>query len=82
MKTYNLFIEITTYMKNLIVSTIFNFCLFILLMVGIQNSSNKRKVNLLINETVDLPISFIIGSSFILGSLTGSFLSSNIFNED
>tara|TARA_A100001388_G_scaffold165406_1_gene123529 strand:+ start:83 stop:331 length:249 start_codon:yes stop_codon:yes gene_type:complete len=82
MKTYNLLIEVFTYMKNLVVSTIFNFCLFILLMVGIQNSSNKRKVNLLINETVDLPISFIIGSSFILGSLTGSFLSSNIFNED
>ena len=82
MKTYNLFIEIFTYMKNLIVSTIFNFCLFILLMVGIQNSSNKRKVNLLINETIDLPISFIIGSSFILGSLTGSFLSSNLLSKD
>ena len=82
MKTYNLFIEIFTYMKNFVVATIFNFCLFILLMVGIQNSSNKRKVNLLINETIDLPISFIIGSSFILGSLTGSFLSSNLFSED
>ena len=66
-------------MKNLFVSTIFNFCLFTLLMVGIQNSSNKRKVNLLINKTVDLPISFIIGSSFILGSLTGGFLSSKSF---
>ena len=82
MKTYNLLIEIFTYMKNFVVSTIFNLCLFILLMVGIQNSSNKRKVNLLINETVDLPISFIIGSSFILGSLTGSLLSSNLLNED
>lgn len=66
-------------MRNLFVSTIFNFCLFTLLMVGIQNSSNKRKVNLLINKTVDLPISFIIGSSFILGSLTGGFLSSKSF---
>ena len=37
-------------MRNLFVSTIFNFCLFTLLMVGIQNSSNKRKVNLLINK--------------------------------
>ena len=82
MKTYNLLIEVFTYMKNLVVSTIFNFCLFILLIVGIQNSSNKRKVNLLINETVDLPISFIIGSSFILGSLTGSLLSSNLLSED
>lgn len=66
-------------MRNLFVSTIFNFCLFTLLMVGIQNSSNKRKVNLLINKTVDLPISFIIGSSFIVGSLTGGFLSSKSF---
>ncbi len=82
MKTYNLLIEIFIYMKNFVVSTIFNLCLFILLMVGIQNSSNKRKVNLLINETVDLPISFIIGSSFILGSLTGSLLSSNLLSED
>tara|TARA_B100000886_G_C20407732_1_gene485594 strand:- start:339 stop:587 length:249 start_codon:yes stop_codon:yes gene_type:complete len=82
MKIYNLLIEIFTSMKNLVVSTIFNFCLFVLLMVGIQNSSNKRKVNLLINETVNLPISFIIGSSFILGSLTGSFLSSNLLSED
>ncbi len=43
-------------------------------MVGIQNSSNKGKVNLIINETVNLPISFIIGMSFISGSITGSFL--------
>ena len=69
-------------MKNLFVSTIFNFCLFTLLMVGIQNSSNKSKVNLLINKTVDLQISFIIGSSFIIVSLTGGFLSSNLLSKD
>tara|TARA_B100001029_G_scaffold107093_1_gene88397 strand:+ start:497 stop:706 length:210 start_codon:yes stop_codon:yes gene_type:complete len=69
-------------MKNLVVSIIFNFSLFVLLMVGIQNSSNKRKVNLLIDETVDLPISFILGSSFIMGSLTGSLLSSNLLSKD
>ena len=74
MKNYNLLIEIFTYMKSLVVSTIFNFCLFILLMIGIQNSSNKRKVNLLINETIRLPISFIIGTSFISGSIFGSLL--------
>ena len=69
-------------MRNLFVSTIFNFCLFTLLMVGIQNSSNKRKVNLLINETVNLPVSFILGSSFIMGSLTGSILSANLLSKD
>tara|TARA_B100000945_G_C19918096_1_gene383808 strand:- start:275 stop:433 length:159 start_codon:yes stop_codon:yes gene_type:complete len=42
--------------------------------IGIQNSSNKSKVKLLINETVKLPISFIIGTSFIGGSVLGSLL--------
>ena len=46
-------------------------------MVGIQNSSNKSKVNFLINETVNLPISFVIGSSFIGGSIIGSFFNLN-----
>ena len=69
-------------MKNLVISIIFNFSLFILLLVGIQNSSNKRKVNLLINETVNLPVSFILGSSFIIGSLTGSLLYANLLNKD
>ena len=69
-------------MKNLVISIIFNLSLFILLLVGIQNSSNKRKVNLLINETVNLPVSFILGSSFIMGSLTGSLLYSNLLSKD
>ena len=54
---------------------------FFLLMIGIQNSSNKSKVNFLINETIELPISFLVGSSFILGSILGSFVSFNINNE-
>ena len=62
-------------LKKLINSTIFNLCIFILLIIGIQNSGNKSRANLLINETVDLPISFIIGSSFIAGSITGSLIS-------
>jgi len=69
-------------MKNLVISIIFNFSLFILLLVGIQNSSNKRKVNLLINETVNLPVSFILGSSFIMGSLTGSLLYPQLLSKD
>ena len=61
-------------LKKIIYTVTFNSCLFLLLMIGIQNSSNKSKVNFLINETVNLPISFIIGSSFIGGSILGSFL--------
>lgn len=67
--------------KKLFFNITFNFSLFLLLMVGIQNSSNKTKVNLIINETINLPISFIVGISFITGSLTGSILSSNFNNK-
>ena len=65
-------------LKKIIHSLTFNTCLFFLLLIGIQNSSNKSKVNFLINETVKLPISFIIGSSFIGGSLIGSLLEFNL----
>ena len=59
--------------KKLIFSITFNSCLFLLLIIGIQNSSSKREVNLFKKETVALPISFIVGVSFITGSITGSF---------
>ena len=60
--------------KKLLFSAIFNSCLFVLLFIGIQNSSSKSKVSLLIDETIELPISFIVGTSFILGSFFGSFI--------
>ncbi len=69
------------FFKKLLYSTIFNSCLFIFLFIGIQNSSNKSKVDFLINETIELPISFLVGSSFILGSILGSFFDFNIKNE-
>ena len=61
--------------KKLFLTSIFNSCLFLLLLIGIQNSSNKSKVNFLVEETIELPISFIVGSSFIIGSFFGSFIS-------
>ena len=67
--------------KKLFIALIFNSCLFLTLFIGIQNSSNKSKVNFLIDETIELPISFIVGSSFILGSIFGSFLVLNKNNE-
>ena len=60
----------------------FNFSLFLLLMIGIQNSSNKKKVNLFFNETIALPISFIVGISFISGSLTGNLLKINLKDKN
>ena len=69
-------------LKRIIHTLTFNTCLFFLLLIGIQNSSNKSKINFLINETVQLPISFIIGSSFIGGSLIGSLLKINLVNKN
>tara|TARA_B100000073_G_scaffold82687_1_gene63317 strand:- start:68570 stop:68788 length:219 start_codon:yes stop_codon:yes gene_type:complete len=69
------------FIKKLFFQTIFNTSLFLLLFIGIQNSANKSKVNFLIDETIELPISFIVGSSFILGSIVGSFLKFNMHDE-
>ena len=68
--------------RKIIFTLTFNSCLFLLLIIGIQNSSNKSKVNFLINETVKLPISFIIGSSFVGGSLIGSVLTINFTKKN
>ncbi len=67
--------------KKLSLAVIFNSCLFFVLFIGIQNSSNKSKVNLLVDETIELPISFIVGSSFILGSIFGSFIVLDMNNK-
>ena len=61
--------------KKLSFMVIFNSCLFSILVIGLQNNSKKTKVNLLVEETVKLPIGFIVGSSFITGSIMG-----NLFN--
>ena len=63
--------------KKLLLNATFNIFLFLLLIIGTQNSSKFSKVNLIINETVKLPISFIVGISFISGSLAGSLLTIN-----
>ena len=69
------------FVKRLLYSVIFNSCLFALLFIGIQNSSNKSKVNLLFNETIELPISFVVGSSFIFGSVLGCLIDLNVNNK-
>ena len=65
-------------LKKIIFAMTFNSCLFFLLMIGIQNSSNKSRVNFLIDETIKLPISFIIGTNFIFGSLMATALTINL----
>ena len=64
-------------LKKLFLTITLNISFFLILMIAIQNSSQKRNVNLLITETVKLPISFIIGVSFISGSISASLLTLN-----
>ena len=61
-------------MKKIIFTFTFNISLFLMLIVGIQNSTKNEKIYLLNYESINLPISFIIGVTFISGSLAGSFL--------
>ena len=60
--------------KKVLFTLTLNSILFLLLVIGIQNSSNRSKVNILIGETISLPVSFIVGISFISGSISGSLL--------
>ena len=67
--------------KKLFFSFIYNFLLFSALIIGMQNSADKERVYLISAESVSLPISFIIGLSFISGSFTGSFMSFNYWKK-
>ena len=69
--------------KKILFSLIFNTSLFIILILGIQNSSNKNKVNFFFDNTVPLPVSFIVGVSFISGSILGSCLNiTDLFRKE
>ena len=55
-------------LKKLIFTIFLNSSLLIALIFLIQNSSSKTKVNLIFKDSVELPLSFILGTSFISGS--------------
>jgi len=57
---------------------LFNILLFVFLFLSIQNSTNKQKVLFLNYKSVEIPLSFIIGSSFIFGSFSSNILISLI----
>ena len=63
-------------------SLILNLTFLLILITGVYNSDKKSKVNFLTKETIDLPVSFIVGSSFIAGSLTGSLISLFIIKKE
>ena len=71
-----------SFLKQLFLAFTFNSCLFLVLILGIQNSLNKSKVNFLKTNSIELPLSFIIGSSFISGSIVGSLLTFKYKTKD
>ena len=68
--------------KKLLFNFTFNISLFLFLMIGIQNNATRNKINLLIAETVTLPVGFIIGISFISGSIFGSAINLDFKKEN
>ncbi len=58
--------------KKLIFNITLNITFFVILMIAIQNSEERKKVLFFKYQSITLPISFIIGTSFISGSILGS----------
>ena len=71
-----------SFFKKLLIIVSFNSCLFLLLIIGIQNSTSKSRVNFIIDKSVELPIGFIVGLSFISGSISGSLITSIFDTKD
>ncbi len=55
-------------------SLLINLFFLIFLILGIQNSFETSKIKFLNYKSADMPISFIVGTSFITGSLLGNFI--------
>ena len=56
--------------------------LIFFLCLGSQNLEKKYSLNFLINKTVDLPIGFLIGTSFTIGLISGGLTSVLMINHN
>ena len=63
-------IFIVSNLKNII----FNLTLISFLFLGIQNSNTRNKIVFMNYETIKLPLSLIVGISFIAGSISGNLI--------
>ena len=55
--------------------------LIFFLCLGSQNLSKKHNLNFLIDQTVPLPIGFLIGTSFTVGLISGGVTSVLMINR-
>ena len=64
------------YKKNkfLLINLMVNFVIFLLLFIGIQNANTQNRVNFLKMKSIELPLGFILGLNFVIGSAIGSAL--------
>ena len=62
------------FMISNIYSFFINLFFLIFLLIGIQNSFDSKKIKFLNYESAEIPISFIVGTSFISGSLLSNFI--------
>ena len=56
--------------------------LFFFLCLGSQNLNKKHNVNFLANQTVPLPIGFLVGTSFTIGLISGGITSVLMINKN
>ena len=55
-------------------SLLINTFLLFFLLFAIQNSQEKKVTKIFNRETIELPVSFILGTSFVAGSLSGGLI--------
>ena len=67
-------LKMGTNTKILFLSIFTNTLLFITVILSIQNSNTIRRIKVFNLQTIPLPISFIITSSFIIGSMSSSLV--------
>ena len=67
-------------LQLLSINLITTILLILFLCLGSQNLDKRYKLNLLFTDTVQLPIGFLVGTSFTLGFLSGG-ISSTFMNN-
>ena len=62
-------------LKLLTFSLVSGILLIFFLCLGSQNLEKRYSLNLLVNQSVELPVGFIVGIAFTLGVLSGGLTS-------
>ena len=61
-------------LRILFLNLIVNLTILTLVFLGVQNAHKKNAIKFLSYKSIDMPLGFILGISFIIGTSTGSTL--------